>query len=133
MSDHNQVRNAIGVRGRLRVPLSRDDNGQAVVNAFALTLGHGAGWDDRRGTREQDGWTEHADFMNQLVADGFILHGGPVGDGSRTLHLVEADDEDAVRERMARDPWAGTSHLVIESIEPWDLWLDHRRRAQTSR
>jgi hypothetical protein len=27
---------------------------------------------------EQQGWREHADFMNGLYADGFVLLGGPL-------------------------------------------------------
>jgi hypothetical protein len=67
------------------------------VANFALTLVRGPGWDHTLGIREQRGWTEHAAFMDGLVADGFILVGGPVGDGQQTLHVVEARDEKEVR------------------------------------
>jgi uncharacterized protein YciI len=93
---------------------------------FALTLVHGPAWDDTRGIREQEAWTEHADFMDGLVADGFILLGGPVGGGEHTLHLVEARDEDAIRQRLTDDPWARAGLLEIGSVRPWALWLDFR-------
>ncbi len=93
---------------------------------FALTLVHGPNWDDTRGIREQQQWTEHATFMDGLVADGFILLGGPLGDGGRTLHVVESADEGHIRHRLAEDPWAGAGLLQIGSIEPWALWLDFR-------
>ena len=70
----------------------------------------------------QSGWREHAVFMNGLVDDGFILLGGPLG-GGRVAHVVEADSEDAVRARLAEDPWSG-SHLVVESVDPWEIRLD---------
>jgi hypothetical protein len=57
---------------------------------FAVTLAHGPGWDPTRPIRAQDGWDEHAAFMDGLVADGFLIVGGPLGDGARTLHLVQA-------------------------------------------
>lgn len=63
------------------------------MNNFALTLTRGPGWDESLSIREQVDWTEHAAFMDGLVADGLILLGGPVGDGRRSLHVVEADDE----------------------------------------
>ncbi|WP_344064674.1 hypothetical protein [Microbacterium pumilum] len=44
--------------------------------------------------------------MDGLVADGFLLIGGPLGDGHETLNLVEAEDEDAARRRFSEDPWA---------------------------
>jgi len=93
---------------------------------FALTLVHGPHWDHSRGIRQQEQWSEHAAFMDGLVADGFILLGGPLGDGERTLHVVEADDEREIRGRMAEDPWAGSGLLRIGAIQPWALWLDFR-------
>ncbi|HXW45526.1 MAG TPA: YciI family protein [Streptosporangiaceae bacterium] len=95
---------------------------------FALTLVHGPGWDSSLPIREQDGWPEHAAFMDSLVDDGFIIVGGPLGDGERTLHVVEAADEDQLRRRVARDPWAVAGLLQVGSVEPWALWLDGRDR-----
>ena len=43
---------------------------------FALILVHGPHWDHSRGIRQQQQWTEHAAFMDELVADGFILECG---------------------------------------------------------
>jgi uncharacterized protein YciI len=90
---------------------------------FAVTLVHGAGWDSARPIRAQDSWDEHAAFMDGLVADGFILVGGPVGDGDRTLHLVEAAGQPEIRTRLSEDPWAAADLLRIGTIEPWALWL----------
>lgn len=96
-----------------------------MVN-FAVRLVHGPGWDPSRPIREQDGWDEHAAFMDGLVDDGFVILGGPVGDGEQTLHVVEAADEHDIRTRLARDPWAAAGLLRVGSIEPWALWLDSR-------
>jgi hypothetical protein len=97
------------------------------MSTFALILVHGPGWDDSRPIREQDGWDEHAAFMDGLVEDGFIVVGGPLGAGDRTLHLIEATDEARIRSRLAEDPWARTRKLRVGSVEPWALWLDGRR------
>ena len=95
---------------------------------FALTLTHGPAWDTARPIREQDAWDEHAAFMDGLVEDGFIVVGGPLGNGDRTLHLVAADSPDQIEARVARDPWAAMRLLKVGSIEPWALWLDGRAR-----
>ena len=55
-----------------------------------------------------------------------VVLGGPFGDGTRVLHAVAADDEDAVRARLTADPWHADGHLRIVSVEPWTVLLDGR-------
>jgi len=93
---------------------------------FAVILVHGPGWDDSRPIRKQDHWDAHAQFMDGLVDDGFLVVGGPLGAGDRTLHLVEAEDELEIRARFGEDPWAVADLLKVGSIEPWAIWLDGR-------
>jgi hypothetical protein len=99
---------------------------------FAVRLVHGPGWDSTRPIRKQDGWDEHAAFMDGLVDDGFVILGGPVGNGEQTLHVVEAAHERDVKTRLARDPWASARLLQIGVIEPWALWLDSRQSPAAS-
>ena len=94
---------------------------------FAVRLHHGPAWDDSCGLREQEGWDEHAAFMDGLVDDGFVVLGGPVGDGSRVLLICAAGGEEEVRRRLAADPWHGAAGmLAIASVEPWEVLLDGR-------
>jgi uncharacterized protein YciI len=93
---------------------------------FAVRLERGGPWDWSRDLRQQDGWDEHARFMDSLVEDGFILLGGPLGGGRDVLHAVSARSEEAVRERLAQDNWAQNGMLTITSIEPWTILLDGR-------
>jgi len=95
---------------------------------FAVRLVHGRGWDSSRQIREQEGWAQHAAFMDGLVADGFIILGGPVGGGEETLHVLEAADENEIKARLAADPWAQAGLLRVGTIEHWALWLDSRPR-----
>ena len=85
----------------------------------------GPEYDASRPLEEQSDWPAHAAFMDGLVADGFIVLGGPLADEVRTAHAVSAESEDAVRATLARDPWSGT-HLRVESIDPWTIRLDGR-------
>ncbi len=110
-------------------PLSLSAAIVPIMATFALTLVHGPRWDGSRPTREQDGWDEHAAFMDGLVADGFIVVGGPVGVGDYTLHLVQAEGEGEIRTRLMADPWARADLLRVGSLEPWVLWLDGRDSA----
>jgi hypothetical protein len=88
----------------------------------------GPEYDHSKPLEEQSGWDEHAAFMDALVDDGFIVLGGVLGDEVRTAHAVEAESADAIRERLARDPWSGT-HLVVDSIDQWTIRLDSRLTA----
>ena len=88
----------------------------------------GPEYDHSKPLEEQSGWDEHAAFMDALVDDGFIVLGGVLGDEVRTAHAVEAESEDAIRERLARDPWSG-SHLVVDYIDQWTIRLDSRLTA----
>jgi uncharacterized protein YciI len=95
---------------------------------FLVTrLRSGPEYDHDKPLEEQSGWVEHAAFMDRLVDAGFIVLGGPLADEVRVAHVIEAESEEAVLERLARDPWSG-SHLVVASIEPWTLRLDGRAR-----
>jgi len=85
----------------------------------------GPAWDAGRTMEEQSGWVEHAAFMDALVASGFLVLGGPLADAHRVVHVVEAESQDAVRARLADDPWSD-SHLRIHSIDPWTIRLDGR-------
>ena len=91
---------------------------------FLVTRAWGPAWDPARPRRGQDGWDEHAAFMDALVDEGFVVLGGPVGDvdTGRALVVVQAECEGAVRERLARDPWP-EELLTIESVERWSIWL----------
>ena len=127
---------SVGLTGRPLPPGQRrpDVGGGPYALAmanFAVRLVHGPGWDSSRQIRNQDGWGEHAAFMDGLVDDGFIILGGPVGDGEQTLHVVQAADENEIRARLAGDPWASAGLLRIGTIERWALWLDSRPRNPT--
>jgi uncharacterized protein YciI len=93
---------------------------------FAVRLERGGPWDWSRDLREQEGWTEHARFMDSLVEDGFIVLGGPLEAGGDVLHAVCAPSKDAVRERLAKDNWAKNGMLTVKSIEGWTILLDGR-------
>ena len=95
---------------------------------FAVRLERGGTWDWSRDLRAQDGFDEHALFMDSLVDDGFIVLGGPLGGEREILHAISAPSEQAVRERLAEDSWAKNGMLSIKSIEPWTILLDGRQQ-----
>jgi len=98
-----------------------------VADYYLVERARGPAWDHSRSRREQDGWDEHAAFMDGLVDSGFVVLGGPLADEHRVILAIEAASEDEVRSTLARDPWH-ESHLVVESVDPWTIRLDGRRR-----
>ncbi len=95
-----------------------------MADYFLVTHVPGPDWDHSRLRREQDGWDEHAAFMDALAAEGLIVLGGPVGagDGDYALLVFAAESEATVWARLAADPWEDTI-LRTESVEPWSVWL----------
>ena len=61
--------------------------------------------------------------MEALVDDGFVLFGGPFGDGVRTLLIVDAPSEQAIHDRLAADPWTPTGFLRVVGVERWEVLL----------
>ena len=95
-----------------------------MAGYFLVERVAGPEWDHSRGRREQAGWDEHAAFMDRLVDEGFVVMGGPVGegDGDHALLVVRAGDEAAIHARLADDPWPDTV-LTTGSVRPWQVWL----------
>jgi uncharacterized protein YciI len=74
--------------------------------------------------REQKRWRDHAEFMDGLAAEGFVVLGGPWGEGEKRFLLVfDADKEEAVKARLEDDPWTQMGLLRIAEIERWEILL----------
>jgi uncharacterized protein YciI len=100
---------------------------EGSVTTFLVVLRRsGPEWDPSRPMEEQSGWPAHAAYMDELVDSGFIQLGGPLADEHRVVHVVEADSEDELRARYARDPWSET-HLRIDTVDTWTIRLDSRQ------
>jgi hypothetical protein len=57
---------------------------------------------------------------------GFVVLGGPIGDGREVLLVVEATDDREVEARLDDDPWLAKGMLRIGEIRSWTIWLDGR-------
>jgi uncharacterized protein YciI len=95
-----------------------------MADVYLVTRVRGPAWDWNRRLRAQGGWVEHAAFMDGLADEGFVVLGGPVGegDGDSFLFVVAAATEDDIRARFEQDPWEGTM-LAVASVRPWSVWL----------
>jgi len=89
---------------------------------FAVTLTRGPAYRHGAPLEQQEAWRPHADFMNALLDDGFVRLGGPLEEPD-VLLIIRAESADAIRARLAPDPWHRMGLLTIKRISPWDLRL----------
>jgi uncharacterized protein YciI len=93
------------------------------MTLLAVRQARGGPWDWSRDLREQDGFEAHAAFMDGLVADGFVVLGGPLEGDREVLLIVEAESDDAAWTRFADDPWIRDGKLRIASVDEWHALL----------
>jgi uncharacterized protein YciI len=94
---------------------------------FAVRRVRGPAWDHSKPMRQQALWDDHARFMNALAAEGFVVLGGPIGEGGEdTLLVIDSVGEETLRTRLAADPWTQAGLLEIVRVEPWTILLDSR-------
>jgi uncharacterized protein len=102
-----------------------------MKNTFLAVSSAGPNRDPSKGTRDQPFWDEHAEFIDQLVAEDFILMGGPLVDEGGMPHgallIVNAEDETEVREKLKNDPWFERGILKLESVKRWQIFIDERK------
>lgn len=90
---------------------------------YAVTRERGERWDASLPMRGQEGWDKHAAFMDGLTEDGFVVLGGPLGDGPKFLLIIDAESEQAIVARLAEDPWTPMGLLRIAAMERWEILL----------
>jgi uncharacterized protein YciI len=98
-----------------------------MKKTFVTISSAGPNRDPSKATGEQPLWDQHATFIDQLVAEGFILMGGPLVDEGGAMLIVSADDEDEVLEKLKNDPWFERDILKLESVKRWEIFIDERK------
>jgi uncharacterized protein YciI len=100
-----------------------DSHDQTQGSLFAVTREGGARWDHTKQPHEQGGRDEHLAFMGGLAESRFVVLGGWLAGGPKTLLVVDAQDEAEVRSRFEDDPYVAMELLTITSVEPWEVLL----------
>jgi uncharacterized protein len=91
---------------------------------YAVLRERGENWNARVPMRQQEQWEEHAAFMDALADDGFVVLGGPLGDGEKIfLLIIAAESQQAIESRIADDPWTPLRLLRTVSVERWEILL----------
>ena len=53
--------------------------------------------------------------------------GGPLVDEGGAMLIVNADDENEVREKLREDPWYAHGILKLESVKRWQVFIDAQK------
>lgn len=100
------------------------------MSHFVVLRNRGPAWDHARPMTEQDRWPEHAAFLNKLADEGFVVLGGPIGNGHQILLVIDAESEAEIRARIDEDPWTPMNLLPISSVQPWQILLGRPSRTR---
>ena len=99
---------------------------------FVVEEIQGANWKPNLDIHKQNLWQEHADFMNTLEAEGFVVLGGPMYSENkakedhihRALLIIDAESENSILKRFTEDPWIKNALLKVNWIKKWDILLN---------
>jgi len=97
---------------------------------FVMVRERGPAWNWSQPMRKQTDFAAHAEFMDSLGDERFIVAGGPLGDedkASRVLHIIEAPNRGVIEAKIGEDPW-GEEMLATVSIEPWNVLIGSLNR-----
>ena len=100
-----------------------------MKNTFVILWAPGPAWVAGKTVREQPYWAEHAAFMDPLFENGMVVLGGPFADGTGSLVVVEAENEQEVADVFALDPFVEHDIFALNGLKQWQLFLDARRKA----
>lgn len=101
------------------------------MSIYVITRAISLAWDSNKPFREQAGWEEHAAFMDQLLAEGFIKLGGPLDGGLEVLLVVEAPNAQTALARLSADPWEKARLLKTRGVSQWDVTLNGYRSSES--
>jgi uncharacterized protein YciI len=90
---------------------------------FAVVRTRGSAWDTSRPLEAQPGWQSHADFMDALYAEGFVVLAGPLEQTADALLIVRAENDQQIHARLSADPWTVMDMLQTTRVAPWTLRL----------
>lgn len=96
-----------------------------MSHVFVVNRASGANWDANVSMTHQKDWAAHAEVMDQMHNDGFVLFAGPVANAEHfeSMMIVRAESEGDVRARFAVDPWVIQDISKIVRVTAWTVRL----------
>lgn len=98
-----------------------------MEKAFLVTLESGEKWDESKNLREQEFWSQHEKFIDQLFIQHKVLFGGPLSDNSKLILVVMSNSESDVRNLLKDDPFIQNGILTLSHVDEWDIYLEQKQ------
>ena len=73
---------------------------------------------------DQPGWDAHADWVDDLIAKGTFVMGGPLADNSGSVSLLEGLTAAEAAALLATDPFVANGVFVLDSVRDWTVYVD---------
>ena len=97
-----------------------------MKKTFILLFYFCLNWDDTKEIEEQQFWSEHVKFVDDLFAQGKVIITGPIVDYDRIVIIYEAKNESEIRITFKDDPFLINGILFLESVMEWKIRMDQR-------
>ena len=97
-----------------------------MKKTFILLFDPGPNWDDTKEIEEQQFWSEHVKFVDNLFVQGKVVITGPIVDYDRIVIIYEAKNESEIRITFKDDPFLVNGILYLESVMEWKIRMDQR-------
>ncbi len=70
---------------------------------------------------------EHLDYLHRLQSQGTLVMAGPLADTSGAVLVLDVDDETAVQDVIAADPYTRENATADHRIRAWNVVVPGRR------
>lgn len=92
-----------------------------MKKTFILLFDPGPNWDETKEIEEQQFWSEHVKFVDELFAQGKVIITGPIVEYDRIVIIYEAQNESEIRITFKDDPFLINGILFLESVMEWKI------------
>jgi uncharacterized protein YciI len=73
---------------------------------------------------DQPDWDAHAEWVDSLIEKGTFVMGGPFGDYSGSVNLLEGLTAEDAEQLIATDPFVRNGVFELDSVRDWTVYVD---------
>lgn len=92
---------------------------------FVIIYTQGSAWNMEKPLEEQQGITDHLEYLQGLFDVKTLLIGGPFTDSIGAIAIIKADNQAEAQDIAAHDPFL-ISHVLQATVHPWQVLFDQQ-------